>query len=401
MCDRVLFFCYRKLKVAGKLHTSTQLSTMRILEHIVSDPKTCLWIFDLDDTLIKTRSGKKFPIDNKDYVWQFKPSVDGADIMIYTNQGGLKSIEQVDYFMIKAQEIFDTLIEINPSANVYFIVADGTHTEYRKPSGIGFKKIITDDMYKQLIMVGDAAGREKDHSDSDYKFAINICAYFLVPESYRAFVDQHLPHDDVKAIDDFVLWADKNVSEQDKIDFEYLDLHSYTSVRSGKTCVSSIETELKHVYIMCGRQGSGKTSFAMNTKLRNKESILIPYTTAAATVRSLKCSIPNSTSTRQVTIIVDGTFPSRDSRKKIIDVVTTAGYTPVILHVKTPAEICKHNRLYREYMFGEKHVPEVAVRKFDSSFERPSTSREGVDVISIDFVIDENTVDNEYFSYYY
>lgn len=364
---------------------------MKLLERI--DPEIChdyLWIFDLDDTLIKTKSGKKFPVDETDYRWIRKPMLgEGVDIMIYTNQGGIKNEQQLETFMKKATHLFDAVCEWNPQANVSLIVADGKNTEYRKPSSIGFSKIIGSKVYKKMIMVGDAAGREKDHSDSDFKFAINIGAYFLVPEVYDVFVKQAIRHDDIDAIKKFVHWAEKNNEQQMSTEYSYVDLRAYVSDKP-----FTFDLLDDHVYLLCGRQGAGKSSFAKYCK--RKGAHMIGYTTQQKAMNDVKRYVRYSSKP----LVVDGTFSSKETRKKFIDVIKNSSYTPVIVYFNTPAEICKHNRLYREYVLGEQHIPEIAIRKYESSFDRPSSSDEGVDVIRIKFEINPETPD-EYFLYYY
>lgn len=370
---------------------------MKLLEHFPTENYgTCLWVFDLDDTLITTKSGKKFPVDNTDFKWLMKPVVGpGVDIMIYTNQGGIKTEEQLDLFMIKAQVLFDELCKLNPTANMYFVVADGMHTEYRKPSSVGFHKIIDAKLYKKIVVVGDAAGRKGDHSDSDYKFAVNMGAHFLVPEAYHDFVAKVISHSDISAIKKFVRWAEKNNEEQKEADYSYVDIKSYAPAGT----VSIVPTGIaNHVYILCGRQGSGKSTIVhkMITKLSHFVR-LVPYTTQTGTLSKLKNEFKHA---KDLPIIIDGTFSTQKTRDSFIDAIKNVGRIPVVIYMNTPKEICKHNRIYREYLLGEAHIPDIAVRKFDSSFERPLSATENAQVMKIDYTLYGDEPD-EYFLYYY
>ena len=88
--------------------------------------------FDLDFTLIKPRSGKKFPKDKDDWCWNFHsvPKIlrkfyeKEYTIIVFTNQKNLKSYADFKY---KIDIITETLnIPIN-----YFISTD--NDKYRKP----------------------------------------------------------------------------------------------------------------------------------------------------------------------------------------------------------------------------------------------------------------------------
>lgn len=149
--------------------------------------------FDLDGTIIKTKSGQDFPVDEDD--WMFK-SVEvekklkennnhGIGIVMMSNQGGIGLGYQNKLQWMNKVESITSELDLP-----MYVLAATEENNYRKPD-IGmweyykctlnqFKEI---DM-KTAVYVGDAAGRPGDHSDSDKKFAENIGIAFQTPEQY-------------------------------------------------------------------------------------------------------------------------------------------------------------------------------------------------------------------------
>jgi len=135
--------------------------------------------FDMDDTLIKTKSGAKFPKDSKDWVfWHEKvvPKLNewfnkGFKIVIFTNQNGISKGHTTEA-QIK-QKIEDISKQIGFPIQALIASADDS---YRKPSKSLWNFFVENmndkedvDM-KNSIYCGDAAGRlkpKKDFNDTD------------------------------------------------------------------------------------------------------------------------------------------------------------------------------------------------------------------------------------------
>ena len=150
-----------------------------------------IYFFDLDSTLIKTKSGKKFQTDNND--WKFINdnvisiinNMNGCNII--TNQNGLKTPLQIENWIQKIKSI-NKFIKINS------IFASIKTSIYRKPMDKSLV-YISNQIYptlfdkiknKKVYYVGDACGRNddymKDFSDTDIKFALNNKLRFRLPE---------------------------------------------------------------------------------------------------------------------------------------------------------------------------------------------------------------------------
>eukprot|EP00392_Amoebophrya_sp_AT5.2_P009424 g9452.t1 len=157
--------------------------------------------FDLDSTLIKTKSGKTFPKDRADWQWWSlnvtkklnQLSEDGFLLWIFTNQKNLVGRRLEDWQWKIAQILAQLKMETRRRVAVVCAAADNA---YRKPGVKGWETAVGGDRIsvdlEQSFYVGDAAGRperpalgrKKDFSSSDYKFALNLRLPFQTPEAY-------------------------------------------------------------------------------------------------------------------------------------------------------------------------------------------------------------------------
>jgi bifunctional polynucleotide phosphatase/kinase len=149
--------------------------------------------FDLDYTLIKTKSGNIFPKDKNDWLLlndQIKPKLlelaknPEYILVIFSNQKGLgkKSKLTIDDFIEKINNI-KKLLNIN-----FIFLAALEDDKYRKPE-IGMFKYVKSELgikinKKDSFYVGDMAGRENDKFDTDLKFVLNLKIIFMTPEEY-------------------------------------------------------------------------------------------------------------------------------------------------------------------------------------------------------------------------
>ncbi|GAB5032612.1 bifunctional polynucleotide phosphatase kinase [Nannochloropsis oceanica] len=168
--------------------------------------------FDLDSTLIKTRSQKSFAASPTDWQW-FHPSVpptlkalhqEGYKVVIISNQRGieskntdLSSLLQRLASVVSALKIPEIEGYFATHHSVFYKPAPGSwyllEEKYRgggggRKEGGGEEGIDTANSF----FVGDAAGRPKqgkmrgrDHSDSDLKLAVNVGGIgFKTPEEF-------------------------------------------------------------------------------------------------------------------------------------------------------------------------------------------------------------------------
>ncbi|KGR12005.1 DNA 3'-phosphatase [Candida albicans P57072] len=175
--------------------------------------------FDLDGTLISTKSGGTFSKSPSDWKWWNDKVLDKLKdlyrdnylIVIFSNQGGVVAIPLSKSYLnfttklnsivkeLKGRDILDRIsIYAAPkkpstknSKNTTNTIDEQMHAKMRKPETgmwdtflVDLKKygITSDINYKESFFVGDAAGRSKDFSDSDALFSKNINLKFITPE---------------------------------------------------------------------------------------------------------------------------------------------------------------------------------------------------------------------------
>lgn len=151
--------------------------------------------FDMDGTLICTKSGRVFPKDEKDWKFLYNSTVtklqkffeenDNFKFIIITNQAGMSSGKTSLEGMKKKIETIVSQIAV-PA--LVFVVPG--KNEYRKPLG-GIWEVVTSEYNESVepnkaesFFCGDAAGRKKDHSICDRLFALNLDIGFKTPEEF-------------------------------------------------------------------------------------------------------------------------------------------------------------------------------------------------------------------------
>ena len=154
--------------------------------------------FDMDSTLIKTKSGKVFPKGKDDWLYYNDNTIsiikklkkDGYKIVIFTNQSGLdKNTKKREELFFKIKNIVAGL-----GGGIDVLISVGSNY-YRKPF-TGMWDFLMEHYGNKINMkksfyCGDAAGRKKDwmkgkkkdFSSSDLFFAHNIGIPFKIPET--------------------------------------------------------------------------------------------------------------------------------------------------------------------------------------------------------------------------
>lgn len=160
--------------------------------------------FDLDDTLIRTKSGGKFSRGPQDWQWlndKVVPSLQklqSTPVVIISNQAavavkqGSKSMSNI---ITKIQSIFQALRKI-PEVDLRwfsFYCSTNQKGHMRKPETGIYEEFLKDQKDNfcgekfevgKALFIGDAAGRKTDFSDSDLLFAKNCGMQFKTPEEY-------------------------------------------------------------------------------------------------------------------------------------------------------------------------------------------------------------------------
>ena len=140
-------------------------------------------LFDLDYTLIRPKSGYKFPRYAADF--EFMPNVLNKlrnitqPIVIISNQGGTNK----KLINARIKLVHEELIKTCENTTITIFVAH-KYDKYRKPNTGIWDEYISSKCVKTPLYIGDALGRNGDFSNSDLLFAKNIGATIMSPEQY-------------------------------------------------------------------------------------------------------------------------------------------------------------------------------------------------------------------------
>ena len=145
--------------------------------------------FDLDWTLIKTKSGRVFPksVDDWDFYHPLVPiklkKIKNKIIIIFSNQMGVSKNK------VSKDDIYKKIDLIQKRLNIPFVFIAATHDDKLRKPRIGMWRKVEKRLKVRLnlinsLYVGDMAGREKDRSSSDREFAFNLKIPFFTPEQY-------------------------------------------------------------------------------------------------------------------------------------------------------------------------------------------------------------------------
>ncbi|KAG5890639.1 hypothetical protein JTB14_034929 [Gonioctena quinquepunctata] len=329
--------------------------------------------FDIDGTIIKTKSGARFPKDGDDWVLNLDNipqklrnlNKEGHKIVFCTNQSGVGR----DSFKIKdfKRKIENVIKKIAVPIQVF--VALGK-TIYRKPV-TGMWNVLKDRKNDDVdinigesFYVGDAAGREKnwapkrnkDHSLADRLFALNVGLTFYTPEEYflKAKAAPYImPEFDPR---------DVSAEKYPGIDFEK-----------------------PNVIVMVGGPGSGKSHFA--------KSVLVPKGFVHINRDKLgswqKCvKVLEDSLDQKKSCVIDNTNPDIDSRARFVEVAKKSKVPCRCFVMLTGFQQTKHNNKFRE-LTDKSHVPvsDIIINSHRKKYQEPDVSEGFEEVVKIPFVL--------------
>ncbi len=330
--------------------------------------------FDLDYTLIKPKSGRKFPKDKDDYIYMFENVInilnkyinDKYMIFILSNQYGLlkdKNKQKLTDMIYKLNHIFKNIENKN---SICIFLACGENY-YRKPHSGAF------DLYetfyetkinkKNSFFCGDALGRKDDFSASDYYFALNCDLKCYSPETI-------FENDGSKKIE-------YNMNVKRKF------LEEVISNKSKKNFENLI-AEINHIegqklIMMSGSPASGKTTFTSYMCTHFNYICCESDVLKSKLEKNVENGLKNGKN-----IIVDATNATKTHRQKYIDLAKKVNKNIKIICVYIPyhEELINHLQHYRiEKSHGLiSPLPEIALRVYKSKYQNPVMS-EGFDAI--------------------
>lgn len=336
-------------------------------------PISKLIMFDLDGTLIKTKSGREMPVDANDWEWWDTVVVPrlkslknkGYHIIIVTNQA---NAQRQKYRITRVEQVYKEL----ESAGVEVFIAL-EKDEYRKPNTTIFEKYILPRIsgtISSIPYVGDAAGRKGDFADTDRKFAYNL-----------SLLVKNIPLLKSTKVQFFTPEEFFHKATQTPREWRGFDPAQY--LKNVKPPDMSWMSELpkeQHAILLIGPAASGKSTLAQYivnaTSERQSPYIVINQDTCKTKAKCLKnmhVALEEGKS-----VIIDATNPDPVSR--IIYVRDLRETYPRIqvwyIWIDNPADLVEHLNQYRG-RYGFARIPSVAYRVYKKKFQPPSLADEG------------------------
>ncbi|XP_035698688.1 bifunctional polynucleotide phosphatase/kinase-like [Branchiostoma floridae] len=341
--------------------------------------------FDMDSTIITTKSGRTFPTGPSD--WKFLYNQEstltcrnvpdrlrelhkaGSKVVIFTNQGGIEKGKQDVKGLL--QKIEDIICALCIPVQVFISTGE---SEYRKPS-TGMWDYMEREANQGVVVdrnsctyVGDAAGRAKDWAPgkpkdfncSDRKFAANLGVKFFTPEEFflgeapapfewRTFDPKHFLSNHP---------AGKGTTE-------------YHSKKQEMVVMVALPAGGKSTFCKCHLVAHGYTAINRDT-----------LKTQAKCQQVSKDALKSGKS-----VVIDNTNSSKAARAEYITIAKKAGVPVRCFHLVTPFDLAHHLNYFRQTQTKGtvRRIPDVAYNVFKKNFEEPTTAEGFTEVKTIEF----------------
>ncbi|QKF93966.1 polynucleotide kinase 3 phosphatase [Fadolivirus algeromassiliense] len=341
--------------------------------------------FDLDDTLIKPKDGKKFGETEDD--WEIydksiptklkKLKDDGFNLVIISNQMGIsKGKVDVEMWKNKIKNI------INSLGLEFTILCALKDNLYRKPR-TGLWELINGNT-ETSFYCGDAGGLakrvvsehklDKDFSDSDLKFALNVGIEFIHRDEF--VFDVKYPKN--KYVIDY------------PIEFSKLKQGDYKFVPNKPEMIINV-----------GFPASGKSKYATEKISIDSDYVYINRDTLK-TMKKCTDALERALKSGK-SAVIDNTNLAAKDRKLFLDIANKYKVKSRCILFNTSIDTCIHNSYFRNYQTnGEVDpIPKMVYNMMKKKYEKPELD-EGFDEIDeIGFSINLDTKIKKMYQCYY
>ncbi|XP_015191439.1 PREDICTED: uncharacterized protein F21D5.5 isoform X2 [Polistes dominula] len=329
--------------------------------------------YDMDGTLIKTKSGLVFPKDVND--WQLLyPTIpkklkqfyeDDYKIVIFTNQGALGTGKvKVEDFKVKVEKVVEKL-----GVPIQVFISIGKSI-YRKPAPGMWNKFVNDKNGNISIdklnsfYVGDAAGRQKnwapgkkkDHSKVDRLMAINIGLQFQTPEEH--FLGHKVAPYILPTFNPKALQKDANPTD------------------------AKITSQQQEIILMVGSPGSGKSHFAKHYLID------YDYINRDTLGSWQKCiSTMEQSLIKGKRVVIDNTNPDPASRERYITAAKKYNIPIRCFLMTTSTEHAKHNNKFRELVdSNHAKINDIIINSYMKNYVPPTLEEGFTEIVKINFI---------------
>ncbi|CAF0732418.1 unnamed protein product [Brachionus calyciflorus] len=335
--------------------------------------------FDIDGTIIVTKTGKSFAQNANDWKW-FDKSVpnklkemndDGYRVVFMTNQAGIEK-GKVKFSELKSK--FEAMLKELDIPIFIFISTGENH--FRKPATEMwnfFEKNCNSSVkinMSESFYCGDAAGRpknwapgkSKDFSCGDRMFAANINLKFYTPEEF------FLKHKAVK--------------------FEWGSVDPLEVLKKHEKCESDekeYHSDEQELVLLLGPPASGKSTF-FKRYLQKHNYIHINRDILQTQEKCMKAAEAGLKEGKSVCI--DNTNPSKKVRSDYVSLAKKMNVSKIrCIRMNTPIELCHHlNYVRQNCSAGEiRRIPDVGYNLYKSHFEEPDVKEGFTEILKIDF----------------
>jgi bifunctional polynucleotide phosphatase/kinase len=360
--------------------------------HKNSTPSNRIASFDLDGTIIITKSGKKIPNEIND--WKIisnnvnnillKFYNNNYRIIIFSNQLGIEKNKITIYDLIS--KINNIITYINIPIDIFISIKNNN---YRKPA-IGMWEYMNKYLNNNIkiilkndnsIYVGDAAGRiynnnKKDFSCSDRKFALNIGINFYTPE--QIFLNNQKIYKYDIGFDPNILYKNSYMQRYNIYNNDIYNNNIYNSIINYYSIGITND-----IILFVGYPSSGKTTFVKRYLIPNKYIHI--NQDKLKTIQKCLSLFEYNINNNNNCIVIDNTNPSIEIRYKYIKIAKLYNRKIRCFYFNTPIKLCQHLNTYRSKIMS-KYIPNIAYNIYNKKFIMPTIKEGFYEVINIDFI---------------
>lgn len=318
--------------------------------------------FDMDGTLIKTMSGKRFARDVDD--WRLFDDLrvpaklkalydEGYSLVIISNQLGVSKgkVSTAD-IQLKVDNIVSQL-------DLPFVAILATENNHMRKPRIGsweyLEQLAGESAHQSSFYCGDAAGRPKDFAATDFQFALNIGIDFKTPEQ---------------------LFLNRKPLYRDEWEFDPRTLARVSEPRA------PVLPSTQEMVVLVGPPASGKSTIARQCCL---DYVTINQDLLGTVARCKKACI--EALKNGCSVLIDSTNRNVKTRAIWIEIAQKhkVAIRCILMRVEKPLAL--HINTYRA-VYGDKVVPAIAIHTYYKGFEEPTVAEGFYQVIEQPFTMD-------------